>query len=67
MPHRTPPAPFPPDPVRLQARADRAEQEAKARKNKDSQPCRTRKPWFDPTGLYTLALHWHFVVMQLMK
>jgi hypothetical protein len=42
---------FPPDPVRLQARADRAEQEAKARKNKDSQPCRTRKPYFDPTGL----------------
>ena len=44
-----PPAPFPPDPACLQqARADWAEQEAKERKNKDSQPCRTRKPWFTP-------------------
>ena len=52
------PAPSLPDPVCLQqARADRAEQEAKEHKNKDSWPCSTRKTWFDPTGLYS----WHCI------
>jgi len=53
MPPLALPAPYPPDPSRLQqARADRAEREAKERKKK-RQPCRTRKPWFAPTGLYS--------------
>ena len=37
-------------------KADRAEQEAKERKNK-RQPCRTCKPWFALTGLYS----WHCI------